>query len=241
MPVPSRCDVCPHKRRDFCRALVDRSFVEPRDNQRRTWQHHRTARPGERLASCDEVSEDVFVLCEGWGYRFFVLPDGRRQIFNFLLPGDLFSVTSVSEERFNVSVDALTEVRITGFRRTEVKRRLASSPNLLAKWLDSVAGQVRTAEELLVAVGRRTAEERVGYLMLHLTRRMSAKGLANGHHYHFPAKQPHIADALGITAECVCRMLSRFRTRGILDLSNGHLEVFDFAELERIGSPRNWT
>ena len=104
-----------------------------------------------------------------------------------------------------------------------------------------VADEVRTADELMVALGRRTAEERVGYLLLHLVRRMSAKGLADKHRYRFPVNQSHIADTLGITSECVCRMLSRFRRRGILELSNGYLEVFDFDELERIGSPRRWS
>jgi CRP/FNR family transcriptional regulator len=225
--------VGPHKRRDFCGALLDRSFV--------ACQHHRTANPGERIVSSDEVSEDVFLLCKGWGYRFFVLPNGRRQIFNFLLPGDLFPLTSISEERFSFSVDALTEVHILGFRRAEIKRRLALNSSLRLKWTVGVAREARTADELLVVLGQRTAEERVGYLMLHLTRRMSALGLADKNRYRFPVKQAHIADMLGITSECVCRMLSRFRKRGILDLSNGYLDVLDFVELERIGSPKNWT
>ena len=158
--------------------------------------------------------------CKGWGYRFFfVLPNGRRQIFNFLLPGDLFSLTSISEERFSFSVDALTEVYILGFRRAEIKKRLALNSSLRLKWTVGVTREARTADELLVVLGQRTAEERVGYLMLRLTRRMSALGLADKNRYRFPVKQAHIADMLGITSECVYRMLSRFRKRGILDLS----------------------
>lgn len=222
-----------HKRRDFSGALLDRSFV--------ACQRHRTANPGERIVSNDEVSEDVFLLYKGWGCRFFVLPNGRRQIFNFLLPGDLFSLTSLSEERFSFSVDALTEVHILGFRRAEIKRRLALNSSLRLKWTIGVAREARTADELLVVLGQRTAKERIEYLMLHLTRRMSALGLADENRHRFPVKQTHIADDLGITSECVCRMLGRFRKRGIVDLSNGCLEVFDFVELERIGSPRNWT
>lgn len=228
------------KRNDFCGALIQRCFDKPLDDRKRAWQHHRTVSPGERIVRSDEVSEYVFFLCKGWGYRFLVLPNGRRQIFNFLLPGDLFSLTSISEERFSFSVNALTEVQVLGFRRAEIKRRLALSPSLRSKWTDSVAHQARAADEMLVVLGQRTAEERVGYLMLHLARRLSALSLANMHRYRFPVKQAHIADTLGITSECVCRMLSRFRKSGILELSNGYLEVFDFVELERIGSPRNW-
>lgn len=233
----SHCERCPHKRRDFYGAL-DRALGKSQSDQSRARRHRRTVNPGERIASCGEVSRHIFVLCRGWGYRFFVPSNGRRQILGFLLPGDLFSAASIFEDRFSFSVDALTEADITGFRRTEVKRQLAASPGLWTRWAESVSRQVGAADELLVALGQRTAEERVAYLVLHLTRRMQALGLAGDDRYRFPLKQTHIADALGVTPECVCRTLSRFRKRGILALSGGYLEILDFAELGRIGSPR---
>jgi CRP-like cAMP-binding protein len=177
------------------------------------------------------------VLCRGWGYRFLVPSNGRRQILGFLLPGDLFSAASMFEGRFGFSVDALTEVDITGFRRTEVRKQLAANPGLWTRWAESVERQAGVADELLVALGRRTAEERIAYLILHLTRRMRVLAMAGDDRYRFPLKQTHIADALGLTSECVCRALSGFRKRGILAISGGYLEILDAAELERMGSP----
>lgn len=237
VPGVSHCERCPHNRHDFCGALV-RSLEKLENGQSRGCRDRRTVNPGEQIAGCGEVSRHIFVLCRGWGYRYFVLSNGRRQILSFLLPGDLFSAASIFEDRFSFSVDALTEADITGFRRTEVKRQLAASPGLWTRWAESVSRQVGAADELLVALGQRTAEERVAYLVLHLTRRMQALGLAGDDRYRFPLKQTHIADALGVTPECVCRTLSRFRKRGILALSGGYLEILDFAELGRIGSPR---
>ena len=178
------------------------------------------------------------MLCRGWGYRFSVLSNGRRQILGFLLPGDLIAVTSVFEQRFSFSVEALTEVQVTGFRRTEVIRQLVSSPALRAKWADSVAGQIRGTDELLIVLGQCTAEVLGAYLIWNLARRMQAQDLASNYRYRVPLKQTHIADTLGITSECVCRVLVRFRKHGILALSRGYLEILDLAELERIGSPR---
>ncbi len=228
--------VCSNHRNDFC----DELLANPRESMIvRSWQRDQSANPGERLASCYEYSKDVLVLREGWAYRFSILSGGRRQILDFLLPGDLFSFASVFDGRLSFSVDALTEVRVLKLRRTEVKRRLAFSTNLQAKWVEGVAHQARIVDELLVSLGQRTAEERVGYLILHLMRRMSDKGLANEHRCFFPLKQPHIGDALGITSEHVCRMISRFRKRGILEISSGYVEVFDRDALKRIASPSN--
>lgn len=228
--------VCSNHRNDFCGELLANSCESL--NARR-WQHDRSGNPGERLVSSDEYSKDLLVLREGWAYRFSTLSGGRRQILDFLLPGDLFSFTSVFDGRPNYSVDALTEVRVLRLLRTEVKRQLALSPKLQERWIEGVAHQARIADELLVSLGRRTAEERVGYLILQLMRRMSGKGLANERRCFFPLKQPHIGDALGIRSEHVCRMISRFRKRGILELSNGYLEIFDLDGLERIASSSN--
>jgi len=54
--------------------------------------------------------------------------------------------------------------------------------------------------------------------------------------YPFPLRQQHIADAVGLTPVHVSRVLSLFRERGLVVLSDGVLQVFNLPELERIGS-----
>ena len=34
-------------------------------------------------------SAHLFTVLEGWGFRYKTLEDGRRQILNYLMPGDL--------------------------------------------------------------------------------------------------------------------------------------------------------
>src|SRR5665647_335875 len=108
MQTASPCVTCPHRDAGFCGALLQKGFEESRPHHGADWQHHRTVPAGKQIATRNQVSEDVFLLCGGWGFRYLQLPDGRRQILNFLLPGDLFSTTSVFEERFRFSVNALT-------------------------------------------------------------------------------------------------------------------------------------
>ena len=120
MQTVSPCVTCPHRDLGgFCGALLEKRFEESPSHQGANWQHHRTVPAGKQIATRNQVSEDVFLLCGGWGFRYFQLPDGRRQILNFLLPGDLFSATSVFEEQFHFSVKALTEIQISGMRRAD--------------------------------------------------------------------------------------------------------------------------
>jgi CRP-like cAMP-binding protein len=236
MQATSPCVTCPHRDLGFCGALLEKRFEEPHSRQGANWQHYRTVPPGKQIAARNQTSEDVFVLCDGWGFRFFQLPDGRRQILNFLLPGDLFSATSVFKQRFHFSVSALTEIQISGMRRAEIQSRLAINPGILTALAKSCIAETEAADEMLTALGQRSAEERIAYLFLHLMRRIATRSVIREQRYPFPLRQQHIADAVGLTPVHVSRVLSLFRDRGIVELSDGFLKLFNLPELERIGS-----
>lgn len=232
----SPCVTCPRRQQGFCGALLGDPVAEPHVHQATDWQKHRTARSGDQIVARNQLSEDVFVLCGGWGFRFLQLSDGSRQILNFLLPGDLFSATSVFEERFHFSVRALTEIQITAMRRTEVQSRLAVNPGILTALAKSCVAETEAADEMLTALGQRSAEERIAYLLLHLMQRIAARSVIREQRYHFPLRQQVIADAVGLTSVHVSRVLSLFRDRSIVELSDGTLQVFNLPELQRLGS-----
>jgi CRP/FNR family transcriptional regulator len=188
-----------------------------------------------QIATRNQISEDVFLLCDGWGFRFFQLPDRRRQILNFLLPGDLFSATSVFDERFHFSVKALTEIQISGMRRAEVQARLATNPGILTALAKFCIAETEAADRMQTALGQYSAEERIAYLLLHLMQRIAARSVIREQRYPFPLRQQHIADAVGLTSVHVSRIFGLFRERRILALSEGVLQVFNLPELERIG------
>jgi CRP/FNR family transcriptional regulator len=87
-------------------------------------------------------------------------------------------------------------------------------------------------------LGQRSAEERIAQLLLHLMQRIAARNVIREQRYPLPLRQQHIADAVGLTPVHVSRVLSLFRERGLLELSEGVLQVFNLPELERIGSLR---
>ncbi len=163
------------------------------------------------------------------------LPDGRRQILNFVLPGDPFSASSVFEERPHFSVNALTDIQIIGHRRADLQARLATNPRILTALATSCAAEAKAADETLTSLGQCSAEERIAQLLLHLMRRIAVRNVIREQRYPFPLRQQHIADAVGLTPVHVSRVLSLFRERHLLDLSDGILKVFDLPELERIG------
>ena len=178
----------------------------------------------------------MFVLCTGWAYRFQQLPNGRRQILNFLLPGDLFSTATIFEEKFHFSAKAVTPIQISAFERSEIRTRLAENHDILAAVAHSCVEESHAATELTCVLGQRSAEERIAYLFLHLMRRIEARSVVRDHRYPLPLRQQHIADAVGLTPVHVSRVLGLFRDRGICVLSENVLDVLNSSELSRIGA-----
>lgn len=232
----SSCALCPRSGLGFCNAVLGEPGQAASED--RSWQDHRVVAPGKLIVSRNQCLPDVFVLCDGWGIRFLQMPDGRRQILSFLLPGDLFSVAMVHQERVHFFVRAVTPVQISAMARVAVQSQLAKSPTGLSALARSFAFEVETSDELAAMLGRGSAEERMAYLFLHLTKRIAARNVIRDERYPIPLRQQHIADATGLTPVHVSRTLRLLRERRIVEFSSGILEVLDPPQLERLGSLR---
>lgn len=235
MKSVSPCVACPRFGLGFCDAVLGKPDDERVPARVEAWQHHRIVAAGKQIVARNQTSPDVFVLCGGWGFRFLQLADGRRQILSFLLPGDLFSVASVFEERFHFSVKALTAVQISAMRRAEVQFRLANNPGVVMALAKTCSVEAESSDHVITTLGQCSAEERIAFLLLHLMKRIATRNVIREQQYPMPLRQQHIADAVGLTSVHVSRVLGTFRDRGIVELSNGVLKVSDLAELKHLG------
>lgn len=230
----SLCVTCPSRKSGFCGTLIGSA----RENERteRNWQQFTAAPAGKQIANRDQIPDLVLVVCNGWAFRYFQLADGGKQILKFLLPGDILSPATFLRKAFDFSVKALTDVRLSGFARSEISARCGLSEDMRVSVAEAFAADAHDATELVTVLGRRSAEERIAYLFLHLIPRIAARTVIREQRYPLPLRHQHIADAVGLTPVHVSRVLSLFRDRGIVTLSDGILAVTNFPELERIGS-----
>jgi CRP-like cAMP-binding protein len=176
--------------------------------------------------------ERLFTLLAGWAFRFKTLPDGRRQILNFLLPGDLVGLQAKIFDQAAHGVDALTDVRLCLFARDRVWDIFRQQPQIAfdVTWLS--AREEGLVDESLLSAGRRTAAESVAALVLQLYRRATALGLATKAGVAMPLTQAHIADALGLSAVHANRTLRLMRQRKLFTLAGGMLRDVDLEGLK---------
>jgi CRP-like cAMP-binding protein len=181
----------------------------------------------------DECPE-IYTLYSGWAFRFKTLPDGRRQILNFLLPGDLVGLQAAMFDAALHGVEALTDVELCLLPRRKVWALFGEMPGLAfdVAWLGS--REESRVDDNLMSAGRRTAAERTAALIISLYKRAKALGLVHDNAFEFPLTQQHIADALGMSLVHTNKTLARLRRLGMYSRVNGSMTLTNPRVLERI-------
>src|SRR4051794_32825010 len=172
-------------------------------------QGQRSVGAGAQLLDPREMYSTAFLINDGWALRFRGFPDGRRQIINFLLPGDAFGLGSVVLSRPDHSVSSITPVSLSPLAPEAIMGMMRDHPRLGAAFLWSAAQEEAVLREHIASIGRRTAYERVAHLLLELMHRLELVGLTEDGRYHMPLSQPLLADALGLSVVHVNRTLRK--------------------------------
>jgi CRP-like cAMP-binding protein len=167
-----------------------------------------------------------YLLQTGWAIRTKLLPDGRRQILNFVLPGDVVGLAASFFTTADYAVTTLEQSRVTVLPLARMAVFFQRQPRLGATLCWQLAQEEALVSEQLVNVGRRDAYTRVGHLLAELYWRLDTVGLVQHATYTLPATQPMLADALGLSAVHVSRTLRRLRQDGLV-VVNGHRVVLD--------------
>lgn len=161
-----------------------------------------------------------------------MLNDGRRQIVDFAYPGDFIGLGTTGEHLFSAEATCATTVRCLSASALEETAK--SDPNLALQLYRAVSLELSAARALLVAIGQRSAIERVGtfLLMLH-ARAASEKGDADV--VHLPMRRADIGDFLGLTIETVSRTITKLRLMRVIEVPHGtEIRITDFDRLAEL-------
>lgn len=180
----------------------------------------------ELLHEGQEIGHSL-LLTRGWAARTRCLEDGRRQIINFVLPGDLVGFTGLGRPLASSTVIALTDCALTVAPEPSVCPSLANA-YAVSRALDEahLLGQI-------TRLGRLSAHERIQDLLLELLERLELAGLARDGRYAIPLTQEMLADALGLTPVHVNRMLQQARQAGELSWQGGEVVLHDPKAIRR--------
>ncbi|HKY81333.1 MAG TPA: Crp/Fnr family transcriptional regulator [Sphingobium sp.] len=180
----------------------------------------------ELLHEGQEIGRPMLMV-RGWAARTRCLEDGRRQIINFILPGDLVGFSDLGRPLAPSTVIALTDGAWCPAPDAE------SSPTLVTAYAISRAIEEALLLGQITRLGRLSADERIQDLLLELMERLELAGLAQEGRYAIPLTQEMLADALGLTPVHVNRMLQQARQAGELSWRSGEVVLHDPKAIRR--------
>ena len=184
-------------------------------------------RTGEDIIRVGDTVDNVFVIEQGWAIRYRRLEDGRRQILNFMLPGDCFDMMAVTAATADHSVAAATKLQLRRVNARDFLNAIRRNETLATAFWWSVVQEEAILREQIVRVGRRSARERVSHLLLELNRRIAAIEGELSDIIALPFPQALLGDALGLSVVHISRTLSWLRSEGLIGTTVDGIEIRD--------------
>ena len=211
-------------------SLPEISFLE------RMFAASSTHAAGAKLISAGSDFDKPRVILSGWAFSAVTFADGRRQIVDFYLPGDIVGFCSRAGARAHASYFALTRlVSATAHALAAIPRKREAEFPALAKACLAIEEQQELRHVThIVRLGRQLARERMASLILDLSRRLRRCGLEKDGVFDMPVTQEVLGDALGLSTVHVNRTLQELRHAGLIRTPHGKMEILDAARLSAI-------
>jgi CRP-like cAMP-binding protein len=176
-----------------------------------------------------------FLLLEGFAGRSKATNSGRRQFLSFHVPGDIPDLQCVYLQVMDHDVTALAPCSIAYIAHVHLRELIRERPEVAnALWCDTLI-DAAIFREWILNVGRRPADERMAHLFCEIVQRLDGAGLGERGCYELPLTQTELADALGLSAVHVNRVLQEIRGRGLVEFHRSTLLIRDAAGLRQLG------
>lgn len=189
---------------------------------------------GRELLRQGEQGHIAYILQSGWGCSFKILVDGGRQVITFPVPGDIVGLRSLLLRTSDHSFSAITDAVVSRVDVPRMLRLFNEFPHIGSAVLWATSRDEAITVEHLASIGRRTAIERTAHFFLELGSRLSLVGLADVSEFACPLTQYDLADALGLSAIHVNRVLRELREVKLLTFQDHKVTIHDRAALKEL-------
>lgn len=227
--MATHCESCPLHKSPL--------FTDVSSEDRRTTQRFKSGElmvdPGTPIMMESTNSPQLYTALRGMGLRYTTLPNGERQVINFIFPGDFIGLQAGVMGEMNHSVEATTAMTLCVFDRSDFFKFFKANPSrgFDITWLAAVEEHFLGSS--LATVGQRTALEAVSWALLKIFQRGEALSLVRQAKMPLPFRQQDLADALGLSLVHTNKTLAKLRDRQLAAWSNGVLQIND---VERLAS-----
>ena len=224
-----------------CNPLIERlgTFVtldaEEREAVAAMCGSRRTIRASDTLVREGSRPERICLILKGVAFRYRYLANGRRQIFGYLLPGDLCDTQFVVLNECDHNIGLLCDTEVAVISLPALMGVMVKYPRIERALLMMSMVEAAMLREWLLNVGQRDACQKLAHFFCELSARYGSLGLHDENRgFTIPLTQIDLADTMGLTVVHVNRILQRFRREGLLNWSRRHVEILDYPQLKHL-------
>jgi CRP-like cAMP-binding protein len=197
--------------------LAEAGFLSPEEHQALAGviSRVRWVGPNIDLVREGDRADTLFIVREGWAYRYATTKDGGRQLPAVLVPGDIANLDSLMFDRLDYGVRTVMRSWIVELPRDRVLALAAKHPGIARTftWLGLIENAI--LGKWALSMGRRSAVERLAHLLCELSVRFGAES-DDRSRFAFPMTQQQLADVLGLTTVHVNRTMQHLRSEGLI-------------------------
>ncbi len=195
----------------------------------------RRVRRGESLYCAGDRFENLYAIRLGFLKSTVMSSDGREQVTNFSMAGDMVGYDGLSSGVYSCDVVALedTEVCVIPYERLEEVGEAVHAMAL--HFQKQLSREIVRQNGVMLLLGSMYAEERLAAFLLSLSQRFESRGYSRSE-FVLRMTRAEIGSYLGLKLETVSRVLSRFGHDGLIEVNQKHVRIFDVEGLRSIVS-----
>lgn len=186
---------------------------------------------GKALFEAGSVAQSVYSVRAGCIKTFTLDAEGHERVQGFYLAGDMIGLDALTHPRYPMHAVAVAPTQVCVMPRSAMRQFAQRTPQLMNRLVDRLSHSLHGALSL---AGDYTADQRVAAFLLEMNERLAP---LPGRPLHLPMGRRDIANYLRLATETVCRALTRFEQRGLLDVKDRNISIRNRQALLELAEP----
>ncbi len=181
-------------------------------------------RRGAHIFRMGDQFDSIYMVRSGAVKTYWLAANGDQQVTGFYLPGEVFGLCSISSKCYLSSAVALDTTGVCVLPYSQIQRLCLSSDEILARLMDRLSGRIRDSEQAFIALGHKSADERMAWFLMDLSRRQAQLGLL-ADEINLPMTRTDMGSYLMLAVETVSRVLTRLQGKGLIEVQRNRVQI----------------
>jgi CRP/FNR family transcriptional regulator, anaerobic regulatory protein len=195
----------------------------------------RAVRKGDSLYRTGDPLRSLFAVRRGAFKTSGIMEDGRVHVTGFFLPGDILGFDAITADRHPCTAEALETADVCEIPYDRLEELGQQVPGLQHQLLRVMSREIARDEQMLVMLGRMTAEERLASFLVSFSRRQSRLGLSETD-LSLAMSRQDLGYYLGLALETVSRLFSRFQDQHLIEVIGRQVRLLDLPQLDALAN-----